>query len=237
MAAGTFPPKLFAYLRCNSTVTPLVFKLRSRIFVHFEGRDGLIADDQLGMQGQRPGNTDLLPLSAAELVGKAVHLTRTHASTLLNVLESAIHSFPDNRTGKNFRRSQPLMKAGYLLPLDDYIKNWDLWQYVYEPFKKRMQYEGKVYQIPIQSCSIPLYYRKDIFEKAGLDTNFQPTSWDEIIEAAVVIKRQVPDVTPLLFIGGKEARNQVTFSRFNLIFHGAGGSMMDDKAEKWIVTS
>jgi len=37
-------------------------------------RDGLVGDDQLRPQGQRPGNPDPLPLAAAELVGVAAHL-------------------------------------------------------------------------------------------------------------------------------------------------------------------
>jgi multiple sugar transport system substrate-binding protein len=134
-------------------------------------------------------------------------------------------------------RQANYMKAGYLLPLDEFIKIWSPWKDVYEPFKEAMSYKGHVYALPIQSCSIPLYYRKDLFEKAGLNTDWQPHSWDEIIEAAVVIKKNLPDATPLLFIGGREAGLQVTFSRFNLLHHGAGGNMYDEKENKWIVAS
>src|SRR6201995_5585896 len=41
---------------------------------HIKRRDRLVADDQLGVQGKRPGDADALPLSAGELVRKAAHL-------------------------------------------------------------------------------------------------------------------------------------------------------------------
>ena len=40
-----------------------------------------------------------------------------------------------------------------------------------------------------------------------------------------------------MFIGGKEAGGQVTFSRFNLLFNGAGGLLYDHDDDKWVVTS
>ena len=81
-----------------------------------------------------------------------------------------------------------------------------------EPFRRWMGYDGHVYMIPIQSSAIPLYYRKDLFAQAGLPAEWQPNSWQEILDAAEQIKASLPGVTPLLFIGGKEAGAQVTFN-------------------------
>ena len=83
---------------------------------------------------------------------------------------------------------------------------------VIEPFRRWMGYDGHVYMIPIQSSAIPLYYRKDLFAQAGLPAEWQPNSWQEILDAAEQIKASLPGVTPLLFIGGKEAGAQVTFN-------------------------
>src|SRR5204863_3864090 len=44
-----------------------------------ESRDGLIADDELGFDGERPGDADALPLPAGELVGIALHVLRVQA--------------------------------------------------------------------------------------------------------------------------------------------------------------
>ena len=165
------------------------------------------------------------------------HLAGPNAEyTTKNTLELRSGQGPDllfEETG----RSQNFMRAGFLMPLDDYVADWELWDQVIEPFRRWMGYDGHVYMIPIQSSAIPLYYRKDLFAQAGLPTEWQPTSWQEILDAAEQIKASLPEVTPLLFIGGKEAGGQVTFSRFNLLFNGAGGLLYDYDDEKWIVTS
>ena len=44
---------------------------------HVERRDRLVADDQLRVQGERPGDADALPLAAGKLVRKAAHLQPT----------------------------------------------------------------------------------------------------------------------------------------------------------------
>jgi hypothetical protein len=41
-----------------------------------EGRDGLVADDELGPQGQGPGDADALALAAGELVREALGAPR-----------------------------------------------------------------------------------------------------------------------------------------------------------------
>jgi len=129
------------------------------------------------------------------------------------------------------------MRANYFYPLDNFIEKWQPWEETFDMFKKAMSWAGHAYMIPIQSCSIVIYYRKDLFEKAGLDTKWQPTSWDEIISAAEKIKAELPGVIPLLYTGGPEAGEQVTFSRFLPLLHAAGGALYDEGKNKWLVTS
>ena len=57
-----------------------------------EGRDGLVGHDQLGIEGEGPGQADALALAAGELVGVAVdrgaaqpHLVEQRADLLLLV--------------------------------------------------------------------------------------------------------------------------------------------------------
>jgi ABC-type glycerol-3-phosphate transport system substrate-binding protein len=42
--------------------------------------------------------------------------------------------------------------------------------------------DGKVDGLPQEGCNWALFYRKDLFEEAGLDPNKPPTTWDELIE-------------------------------------------------------
>jgi len=84
------------------------------------------------------------------------------------------------------------MRANYFYPLDNFVEKWQPWEEVFDNIKKVMGWNGNIYMVPITTCSIVIYYRKDLFsiviyyrkdlfEKVGLDTEWQPTSWDEII--------------------------------------------------------
>ncbi len=48
--------------------------------------------------------------------------------------------------------------------------------------------DGTMLSFPYNSSSPILYYNKDVFEKAGLDVNDPPRTWDEVFEAAKKIK-------------------------------------------------
>jgi len=48
--------------------------------------------------------------------------------------------------------------------------------------------DGTMLSFPYNSSSPILYYNKDIFEKAGLDVNNPPKTWNEVWEAAKQIK-------------------------------------------------
>jgi ABC-type glycerol-3-phosphate transport system substrate-binding protein len=43
---------------------------------------------------------------------------------------------------------------------------------------------GKIYGIPIEGSDWGFFYRKDLFEKAGLDPNKPPTTWEELVQDA-----------------------------------------------------
>ena len=136
-------------------------------------------------------------------------------------------------------RAADYMRSGYLLPLDQYIQSSTIWTNLFQAFKDGSQYNGKTYDLIFQTSACPLYFRKDLFQQAGLPENWQPKSWDDVISAAKTIKERLPDVTPLLYTGGSSADGgeQVTFSKADLLLHGAGGTVFDTKTKKWIVAS
>lgn len=49
-------------------------------------------------------------------------------------------------------------------------------------------YEGKTYGVPQVTDTLGLMYNKALFEKAGLDPEAPPTTWDEVREAAKALK-------------------------------------------------
>ena len=63
--------------------------------------------------------------------------------------------------------------AGYLKPLDDYIKGWSDWGQFEETAKGAAKgQDGKTYGIPDGTDTRALWYNKQIFQKAGL-----PAEW------------------------------------------------------------
>ncbi|GHV44276.1 sugar ABC transporter substrate-binding protein [Spirochaetia bacterium] len=52
-----------------------------------------------------------------------------------------------------------------------------------------LRYEGKLYGIPVASLTVLLYYRKDLFQAAGLDPNKPPKTWDEFRDYAIKLHK------------------------------------------------
>ena len=60
-------------------------------------------------------------------------------------------------------------EAGYIIPLDDYIKKyWDLVYYdVFPTLWDSVKYKGKIWAVPQDTEARPVYFRKDVLRKLG----------------------------------------------------------------------
>ena len=67
-----------------------------------------------------------------------------------------------------------MVDANYLAPLDDYLAKWADWKLYPDAVKQGVTYKGKVYGIPYGLDTRFLYYRKDVFQKAGIDPTGSP---------------------------------------------------------------
>lgn len=65
-------------------------------------------------------------------------------------------------------------KQGWLLPLDNLPAEYDT-DDLLPPVKEALSYENQLYALPFYAESSMLYYRKDLFEKAGITMPEQPT--------------------------------------------------------------
>ena len=72
-----------------------------------------------------------------------------------------------------------LQKGGYTFDKSQYLAG--IAAYYSKP-------DGTMLSFPYNSSSPILYYNKDIFEKAGLDTENPPKTWPEVFDAAKKIK-------------------------------------------------
>ncbi|MEV6083458.1 extracellular solute-binding protein [Streptomyces parvulus] len=129
--------------------------------------------------------------------------------------------------------------SGYLKPLDPYLEKWKDWDQFIDTSKAATEGEdGKTYGVPDGTDTRGLWFSKDVFAKAGLPANWQPKTWDEVLDAARAIKEKVPGVTPLNVYTGKPAGEAATMQGFQMLLYGtndgASDPMYDKDTKKWI---
>ena len=93
-------------------------------------------------------------------------------------------------------------------------------------FVEGAQVDGKTYAVPYYAGSKYIFYRKDLFEAAGIAV---PTTMDEFVQAAIDLKAANPD--PANFSGfwlpGQDWRNGVAF------VWNAGGDLAVKDGDEW----
>lgn len=127
--------------------------------------------------------------------------------------------------------------AGFLLQLDDRIDEWDEWQYYIEDLIEGVRAaDGQIYAIPGTSDSRGLWWNKNVFSEAGIEGEFAPTTWDEILDAAEAI-RDNTDATPLSFTVHRGNGEGVTMQTFLMFLNSAGEVLFDFDEEAWVIES
>ena len=79
--------------------------------------------------------------------------------------------------------TQTMLDSGAIVPVFEIEKPGDIdWGNVVGPILDYYTVGGKLYSMPFNSSTSMLYYNKDIFEKADLDPNRPPRTFDEVLE-------------------------------------------------------
>ena len=86
--------------------------------------------------------------------------------------------------------------------------------------------DGKTYAVPYYAGSKYVFYRKDLFAKAGLEV---PTTMDEFVDAAIALKADNADVPNFsgFWFPGQDWRNGVAF------VWDAGGDLAVQDGDEW----
>jgi multiple sugar transport system substrate-binding protein len=127
-----------------------------------------------------------------------------------------------------------LADAGYIEPLDSYLATWPDWaQYYPASVQSSVQYKGKTWCVPYGLDTRFLYYRKDIFTKSGLPADWQPANVNAILDAAVQIKQNDPDVLPYALYGGQAGSSGTSDHAFVPLVWAFGGEMLNADG-KWV---
>ncbi|MFE2217124.1 ABC transporter substrate-binding protein [Streptomyces canus] len=190
--------------------------------------DDYLADIKKQFEKANPGKkVELVPIKAPD---------SEYYTKLQQMLRSA-KTAPDLVYEDTFLINSDIT-SGYLKPLDAYLAKWPDWNRFIDTAKAAAKAEdGKTYGVPDGTDTRGLWYDKGVFAKAGLSADWQPKTWDEVLDAARTIKRRVPDVTPLNVYTGKPAGEAAAMQGFEMLLYGTEDRLYDDSAKKWIAGS
>lgn len=128
--------------------------------------------------------------------------------------------------------------AGYLAPIDDYLKNWSDWSQFEDAAKQAgLGVDGKTYGVSMGTDTRGIYFNKDIFAKAGLPSDWQPKNWADILSAAQTIKGKVSGVTPLNIYAAKANGEGTTMQGFEMLLYGTDSTLYNESTQKWVTGS
>lgn len=179
-------------------------------------------------EAANPGSTvEILPIVASE----------NDYYTKLQLMMRSPNTAPDIVYEDTFLINSDIT-AGYLRPLDDYIKDWPDWNQFEETAKGAAKaQDGKTYGIPDGTDTRALWFNKQIFAKAGLPADWQPKTWDEVLTAARTIKAKVPGVIPLNVYSGKPMGEASAMQGFEMLLYGTKDTLYNYDQQKWVVGS
>jgi multiple sugar transport system substrate-binding protein len=121
-----------------------------------------------------------------------------------------------------------------IAPLDDTVgsnvDDWEGWAQIPDSVKALMEYDGDLYGVPAGTDGRVIYYHKGLFQQAGLPADWQPTSWQDVLDAAEAL-RGIPGVTPLQLNAGTAMTEATTMQGFLPLLNGTGVELYADG--KW----
>ena len=133
------------------------------------------------------------------------------------------------------------VEGGLLKSLDEVagaeVNNWSGWAALSDGSRALMEYQGKFYGIPLGTDVRMIYTRKDMLAEAGIDAdNWQPTSWEDVLDAARAVKEAFPESFPIQLNAGVAMGEATTMQGYWLALLGTGEAVTDENG-KFIVSS
>lgn len=133
------------------------------------------------------------------------------------------------------------VEGGLLKPLTEVVGpevlEWEGWSVTPEGLKNILGFGGEVYGLARGTDARVIWYRADLFEQAGLPADWQPTSWEELLDAARTIKENLDGVTPIQLNAGTAMTEATTMQGYLMALLGAGHHIYDFEEAKWIASS
>jgi multiple sugar transport system substrate-binding protein len=119
-------------------------------------------------------------------------------------------------------------QAGYIKPLDEVVgsgvTSWDGWSQIPKAVQANASFEDKTYGIPAGTDGRILYFNKKLFAQAGLPADWQPTSWQDIIDAGTKLK-SIKGIDPIQINAGTAMGEATTMQGVLPLLVGAGAEI------------
>ena len=129
------------------------------------------------------------------------------------------------------------VEAGYLEPLDqiagEQVWEWEGWDHIPEGLRGLLGFEGEVYGLGVGTDVRMIFYRTDLFEQAGIETPWQPESWEDLLETARTVQQQLEGVTPIQLNAGTAMGEATTMQGFFMALLGTGTHLYDFESSTW----
>lgn len=124
--------------------------------------------------------------------------------------------------------------AGYIRPLTDVagptVDEWDGWRQIPDAVQNIGRFQDKRYAVPNGTDGRVLYYNKKLFAQAGLPSDWQPATWDEVIAAAETLKG-IAGVIPIQLNAGTAMGEATSMQGVLPLLVGTGTEIYSDG--KW----
>ncbi|MDT3398405.1 extracellular solute-binding protein [Streptomyces sp. B1866] len=213
---------------CGSGTDPNVVKVAYNRSTNTKNRfkDAFLTRMKKQFEKANPGKRiKLVPIQAQE---------NDYATKVQQMMRSD-RTAPDVVYEDTFRMGSDI-EAGYLRPLDRYLRVWRPWERFAASAKEAVRAaDGRTYGVPDGTDTRALWYDRAVFARAGLPADWRPRDWDDVLDAARTVRRRVPDVVPLNVYTGKAPGEGAVMQGFEMLLYGTGDDpLYDAQARRWV---
>lgn len=128
--------------------------------------------------------------------------------------------------------------AGYLQPITEYVEAWDDWELFFDNARQAgAGDDGEIYGVSTGTDTRGLFFHRDVFEAAGLPRDWQPETWEDVLDAARTIRDEVPDVIPFNIYTGQSQGEATSMQGFQMLLYGTEDRLYDEDSQSWVTGS
>jgi multiple sugar transport system substrate-binding protein len=157
--------------------------------------------------------------------------------TKLALMNQSASTAPDVMYEDTFKVKSDA-EAGYILPLDDYLEGWDDWDQFPENAREAgAGDDGKIYGVPMGTDTRAIWYNKQLLADAGVTVPWEPSSWQDILDAAEAVKKTNPETIPFNIYSGKAQSEGASMQGFQMLLSGTEDTLYNSDEKKWVTAS